>query len=368
MEKFVIDPRQRSGLVTSDLEVSVVICAYTEERWHDLVASVESVKSQAVPPTEIIVVIDHNRSLFARAASELQGVSVIENTSEKGLSGARNCGLKAAHAEIVAFLDDDAEAEPMWLRHLLNCYLDPDVLGVSGRIVPRWFALRPSWFPEEFGWVVGCTYRGLPTRTGTVRNMIGANMSARRQVLVEHGGFRSGFGCNHTTQAKRMSLLQSHAGDEETELCIRISQRRPNGRWLFTPRATVHHHVSAKRSRYRYFLWRCYDEGLGKANLSGIVGSHKGLAAERSYIFRTLPLGVARGLAQATRGDLAGLARAGSVVAGLAFTSAGYLVGTVSARGGLSRPTSQAESHVIIQPSEDHLGDSTGSSSLPRTS
>ena len=38
------------------LDISVVICAYTEARWHDLVAAVHSVHGQSVQPRDIIVV------------------------------------------------------------------------------------------------------------------------------------------------------------------------------------------------------------------------------------------------------------------------------------------------------------------------
>ena len=45
------------------IDISVVICAYTEKRWQDLQAAIHSVKQQSLPPKEIIVVIDHNPSL-----------------------------------------------------------------------------------------------------------------------------------------------------------------------------------------------------------------------------------------------------------------------------------------------------------------
>ena len=41
-------------------DISVVICAYTEDRWDDLVAAVASVQGQSESPREIVVVVDHN--------------------------------------------------------------------------------------------------------------------------------------------------------------------------------------------------------------------------------------------------------------------------------------------------------------------
>ncbi|MCA1607692.1 MAG: glycosyltransferase, partial [Acidobacteria bacterium] len=102
--------------------ISVVICAYTEDRWDDILAAVGSVLSQDVGPHEIIVVVDHNPSLYARLESDLPDVIVIKNGQARGLSGARNTGVAVAGGDVVAFLDDDAMAAPGWLRFLGAAY------------------------------------------------------------------------------------------------------------------------------------------------------------------------------------------------------------------------------------------------------
>src|SRR5215218_1588173 len=157
--------------------VSVVICAYTEDRWTDLRAAVDSVRAQTAPAYEVIVVVDHNDELLARAERDLSGVRAVANSGRRGLSGARNSGIAAARGSIVAFLDDDATAAPDWLTQLLRPYGEARVVAVGGSVLPRWAAGRPRAFPEEFDWVVGCTYRGLRQDAGPVRNVIGANMS-----------------------------------------------------------------------------------------------------------------------------------------------------------------------------------------------
>ena len=125
---------------------------------------------------------------------QLPDVIVTDNQQQQGLSGARNAGVAVAGGEVVAFLDDDATAAPDWLERLAAGYADPDVLGVGGAIEPVWSTSRPRCFPEEFDWVVGCTYRGLPQTPAPVRNLIGANMSFRRTVLNTIGGFRCDIG------------------------------------------------------------------------------------------------------------------------------------------------------------------------------
>ncbi|HZS93297.1 MAG TPA: glycosyltransferase, partial [Chloroflexota bacterium] len=73
--------------------VSAIVCSFSEDRWEDLNAAVDSLRRQTVPPGEIIVVIDHNLALYSRARAELEGVTVIENSEARGSSGARNAGV-----------------------------------------------------------------------------------------------------------------------------------------------------------------------------------------------------------------------------------------------------------------------------------
>jgi GT2 family glycosyltransferase len=302
--------------------VSVVICAYSKERWHDLQAAVASIDQQTLSAHEVVVVIDHNPRLAELAREQLSGARVVENRGVRGLSGARNTGLAAAEGDIVAFLDDDAAAEPDMLERLVGRYR-PGVLGVGGAAEPVWPAERPRWFPPELDWVVGCTYRGLPEHGGPVRNLIGANMSIRRDVLDAVGGFESGIG-----RVGKVPL-----GCEETDLCIRASQAHAGGSFIFDPSARARHRVTPERTDPRYFVSRCWAEGRSKAIVAKRAGAGRALETERSYALRTLPLGVARGLGDAVlRRDLAGLARSGAIVAGLVVTGAGYLAGKASRR------------------------------------
>lgn len=305
---------------TGDLpSCAVVICCYTEQRWDDIVRAVNSVRAQRPAPQELIVVVDHNPTLQARLAAALPGIAVVANHNQQGLSGARNAGVELASCDVVVFLDDDAAARPGWLAGLARHYRDPNVLGVGGGIRPEWIAGRPRWFPPEFDWVVGCDYTG--QGTGPVRNLIGANASFRRE-LFDSGGFTSGIG--------RSASVVRPIGGEETEFCIRSTLSRPGGFFLRDPDAEVIHRVPADRQTFAYFRTRCYAEGLSKAAVTRSVGAEPGLASEWSYSTVTLPLGVLNGLRRALRGDGAGLLSAGVIIIGLAYTTAGYVVGAVS--------------------------------------
>ncbi|WP_433029721.1 glycosyltransferase family 2 protein [Actinomycetospora sp. CA-053990] len=301
--------------------VSVVICAYTDERWDDVLAAVSSVADrQSVAPHEVIVVVDHNPALRDRLEDALPGAVVVANAQVRGLSGAKNTGVAASTGEVVAFLDDDAVAGTEWVRTFAEGYDDPAVLGVGGLTLPRWTTDRPVWFPEEFDWVVGCTFVG--REVGAVRNLLGGNASFRREAFDIAGGFPTHIG---RTAARARPL-----GCEETEFCIRLASHRPGARFVYDPRAVIWHRVPAVREGFRYFRARCYAEGLSKALVARSVGATAALAAERSYAAVTLRRGVVRGVAQAWRGDRGGLARAGAITAGLLTTTAGYAVGTLA--------------------------------------
>lgn len=305
---------------------SVVICAYTERRWDDVLAAVDSVERQQLAPSEIVVVVDHNPRLRERLAAALPNAIVVPNRGDRGLSGGKNTGVEVATGDIVAFLDDDAVAEPGWLHHLVAGYRTPDVLGVGGLTLPLWETKRPPWFPMEFDWTVGCTFVG--REPGRVRNLLGGNASFRREAFGLAGGFQCGIG--------RSSAQRRPLGCEETEFCIRLQQRCRGASFLFERRAVIHHRVPAQRSGFRYFRSRCYAEGLSKAQVTQNVGLGDGLSAERHYAAVTLSKGIVRGLVAASHGDVAGIARSGAIAAGLLYTTAGFAVGSV--RAGASGP------------------------------
>jgi glycosyltransferase involved in cell wall biosynthesis len=303
--------------------ISVVICAYTTSRWEQLQASVQSVLEQDPAPHEIVVVIDHCPELetWARETFVPRGVHVVANTGVRGLSGARNTGTAVKRADVIAFLDDDAVAEPGWLAGHARHYADPTVLGVGGLVVPAWEDHEPRWFPSEFGWVVGCSYRGQPTATAPVRNPIGANMSFRQPVIEAVGGFTESLGRVGT----------SPVGCEETELSIRAAAAYPGSRILHDPGAAVRHHVPAVRGTWTYFRRRCWAEGRSKARVSHLTSSGTALASERVYVRKVLTDGVRRNLTEAGRAhDLGHLLRAAAICAGLAITAAGFGAGQIS--------------------------------------
>ncbi len=328
---------------------TVVICAYTEERWDDIVAAVDSVLGQDVPAVELLVVVDHNPALLERAAQRFtHPVRVLANTRSRGLSGARNTAVAAAAGDVVVFLDDDAVARPGWLGALLAPYADPEVVAVGGVAHPRFPADRPGLLPSggtgpdatgELDWIVGCTYTGQPTGRAEVRNLMGCTMSVRRSMFARVGGFAEDLG----------RIGRNPLGCEETEFCIRVRQAhlRTGGiaRIVLEPAAEVDHRVGADRLTWSYLRRRSWAEGLSKAAVSRLVGRDDALSTERAYVAQVLPGAVLREWRSGRRES------AYAVIVALVATVAGYL------RGRLPGATSGARLPAAAEPTVPRPGD-----------
>lgn len=307
-----------------ELPVTVVICAYTMRRWETIRAAVGSVRDQRPRPAQVLLVVDHNADLARRARDEFPEIEVLESDEQPGLSGARNAGLKAAKQSVTAFLDDDAEARPEWLASLVRPYEWGDIVATGGRVDPRWPVRRPFWFPREFDWIVGCSYVGLPAAGGFVRNPIGASMSMLTELALEVGGFDVAVG----------RVGNRPAGCEETELSIRLTAARPGSAIYYAPESVVDHHVAADRVRFRYFVRRCWHEGLSKAGVVQLSGASAGLERERRQAAVVIPRAFVREFGELLRGHLSALPRMAVTASGLGVTAAGYFAGRIKYKAG----------------------------------
>ena len=314
--------------------VTVVVCAYTLDRWTDLHDGVLEAARQLEASGRagrVLVVVDHNDELLTKAG-ELSGplVDVVANTRRRGLSGGRNTAIGLVDTEVIVFLDDDATPESGWLEHLLVPFRDQEVLITGGAATPRWpsDATRPVSLPEahsgrgELDWVVGCTYEGQPTALAPVRNVMGCNMAFRTSVFDTAGLFGEDLG--------RVGRVPY--GCEETELCIRATRHHPDAGILFEPRSRVRHHVSPDRLTWSYLWRRSYAEGISKAAVSERTSRKASLSTEMSYATRVLPRGFLRELLSAPRTRGRGLGGAFAIASALAMTGIGYVVGPVAVR------------------------------------
>src|SRR3954452_3554078 len=140
----------------------VVICTYTDARWDLLERAVASLQAQSVAPARILLCVDHNDELLERCrvrwgpGSDQPGpsIDVFPNRFAGRLGSARNTAVERVTAEVVAFLDDDAEADPTWLETLLSVYVEDGAVAVGGAPLPNHQIARPGWFPPECRWAL----------------------------------------------------------------------------------------------------------------------------------------------------------------------------------------------------------------------
>lgn len=310
-----------SDIKTSD--ATVVLATHDLRRWPFLVDTVKSLMSGANQPRRVVICVDQNEELYERVRVTWPEITAVPNTRGRGASGNRNTGAEFAETPFIVFLDDDIRVREGWLSRLLEPFADPAVVGTGGGVVARWQRGRPKWFPEEFDWLVGASYRGMPIVRSAVRNVWSENMAVRADVFRAVGGFRSDFG-----------KVDDRNSPEDTDLCIRMASTVADARWIYAPDAVVEHHVPVSRSSFYFFLRRNYNEGRGKLKMAHLLGHQEKLRDERDYLRRTLPSGILAGLWGGVRhGDMSRLLKAVAIVAGILAAGVGVASGMWSLLG-----------------------------------
>jgi glycosyltransferase involved in cell wall biosynthesis len=112
---------------------TVVIC--TRNRPKLLDRCIAALRRVDYPEFQILVVDNASTGEETREVAERWGVRYVVEPVP-GLSRARNRGARSCDTEIVAFIDDDAIAEPDWLTFLMQEFNDPLVMAATGVHTP----------------------------------------------------------------------------------------------------------------------------------------------------------------------------------------------------------------------------------------
>src|SRR5687767_16070 len=180
----------------SDPEVSIVIPTYNRSGL--LRDAVKSVLQQECECTFEIVIVDNNstddtKTVVQSLNEEQPGKLNYVVETKQGNAYARNCGVKTAKADIIAFVDDDVTVESNWLQSLTNVLnSDPQLSFVGGSVLPQWSAAPPSWVTLEHWAPLALLDYGpdeLPISGSKPRGLLTANIAFRRNVFDEVGMF-----------------------------------------------------------------------------------------------------------------------------------------------------------------------------------
>jgi len=245
----------------ADLSTATVVVPTICRNPDQLIRTVRALLAMDHPDFDVVVV-DNRTDPSAPALPSLlrdgRVTTVVER--RKGISAARNAGIAAARGQVVCFTDDDAVADPRWLRAICARFAkDHDVQGVGGLVLPLEFETEPQlWFEEFYGgfsrsFGVEIVSAARPDPSDALfpyapgRYGAGCNMGFRREVLERVGGFDETLGVG--TPAK---------GGEDLAMFLGLVLR--GGTVAFEPAAVVRH---AHRRTEEEFLRQVRNYGTG---------------------------------------------------------------------------------------------------------
>ena len=166
----------------SDPEISVVIAAYNAAE--TLGEQLDALTATEVPfEWEILVCdnggSDHTADVVADFRSRYPQIRLVDASARRGPGAARNIGVEAARAPLIAFCDADDWAEPGWIEGARNALCEHEF--VAGCL--RWaHEMRRKGFSDYLGPIITSPVPELPAASSS-------NLAIRREVYLEVGGF-----------------------------------------------------------------------------------------------------------------------------------------------------------------------------------
>jgi len=242
-----------------DILLSAIVC--TLDRSQYLNDCLQALTRQCLETHkfEVIIVdngsVDDTRAVAEHYCSQQPNFRYVYE-DRKGLAVARNAGVAASRAEIVAFTDDDAQPEPSWAERICNRFatLSPEVAVLGGEVVPIWEEPRPLWLtdallrPLSAGLMWGPIARFL--RPGEW--LVEVNTAYRKMLLTQYGGFPESLG------RIGESLLSG-------EGCINLVLERAGYGAFYDPEILVGHSIPASRLKRSWFRRRAFWQGASLA-------------------------------------------------------------------------------------------------------
>lgn len=219
--------------------VSVVVATYNGGR--TLARCLDSLRQLKYPSYEVLVIDDGSSDPIREIAS---GFPVRYHRVEPngGLSNARNTGMRLAEGTVVAYIDDDAFADPDWLFFMVLALLEQGASAVGG----------PNLSPSDEGFTAQCVHHspGNPTHVllgdEMAEHVPGCNMAYLKADLESIGGF---------------DVTHRAAGDD-VDVCWKLLVREK--KIAFSPSAIVWHR---RRSSVRAYLRQQRGYGYAEAHL-----------------------------------------------------------------------------------------------------
>lgn len=238
--------------------ISAIIC--THNRASYLGAAIDSLLAQNFEDYEVIVVdnasTDNTRAVVEARLHDPKLQYVYE--PNLGLSVARNTGARIANSEILAYLDDDAEASAGWLKALMEIYeVDTKVAIAGGKVTLIWppDCVPPKWLSTNMTGNLGAYDLGNDlvyiTQPGLTPR--GLNYSIRADFLQKIGGFDPHLG---RVGKNLLSNEELYMTEKALQMGFRVA---------YLPDALVAHHVTPSRLVPSWFIRRSWWQGISES-------------------------------------------------------------------------------------------------------
>lgn len=224
--------------------------------------TIDSLLLAAIPEgleVSLIIVDNNSKDDTAQVVQQLQSqtsrhLQYVKET-RAGLSRARNAGIAAGIGDLIGFIDDDEEVDPLWYQVVAREFSDPRVDFIGGPYLPNWAAPAPPWLPPGYNSAIGVVLPKPRSSFGAAfaGNLMGGNAVVRRRVYDRIGTYATHLG------RSGKGLLS----EEDAEFCRRLEEAKVHG--MYVPDLVIHHYIPAARLTRNYHrrwaYWRAVSQG-----------------------------------------------------------------------------------------------------------
>lgn len=242
-----------------DMKLTVAICTYRRFDWLEKCISALELQTLSQKDFHILVVdnslqFDKSENFKKECCSNIDVEYII--TDKSGLSYARNVALKQCRTPYIAYLDDDALAEPGWAEAVLDafeaCGKDTGVVG--GKVNPIWEISKPEWLDGELlGPLTVLDWGDSVHRLKPSEWLVGANVAYKTSALAAVGGFSEQLG-------RKGNILLCHEELQVNNAIVDMGYAA-----VYTPYAVVDHLVQKERMKQDWLCLQAFWESISRA-------------------------------------------------------------------------------------------------------
>ena len=237
---------ERKGIDRRDRYPRVSVIIPVRNRSQEIGECLASLQQLDFPTEQLeIIVVDDASEDDTATEVEKYPVDLIRLKTHQQASYCRNLGARHARGDILAFIDSDCAADPLWLKHLLPAFDDPTLAAVGGRVDSFYEEKRLDFYEKAKSSLMVSHHAKRSKRNDPFFYVPACNFLVRRHVFLEMGGFD-------------VALTVG----EDVDLCWRLQKHDHDIE--FWPEGVIYH---KHRNRLAAFCKRRFDYGTSEPML-----------------------------------------------------------------------------------------------------